>query len=153
VYTYIYHFCLFGLLSFLISHFIPLHFKWYLTSWLPFHNLSIPSLLLSLPFASMRVFLYPITHSCLTPLAFPYSRTSNLHRTKGLTSNWCQKGPFSAKFVFGVMYQSIYLLFGGWFSLWELWVVQLVDIVLSMGLQSPSAPLALPWTLPVESPG
>ena len=31
------------------------------------------------------------------------------------------------------------ILFGWWFSLWELWVVQLVDLVLPMGLQSPSA--------------
>ena len=31
-------------------------------------------------------------------------------------------------------------------------MVQLVDIVLPMGLQSPSAPLVLPLTLPLKSP-
>jgi hypothetical protein len=33
-------------------------------------------------------------------------------------------------------------LFGWWFILWELWMVQLVDSAVPMGLQSPSAP----WT-------
>jgi len=41
-------------------------------------------------------------------------------------------------------------LFGWWFSPWELyWVVQLVDSVLPMGLQNPSAPLVLPLGLPL----
>ena len=31
-----------------------------------------------LPFASMRVLLYPFTYSCLTPLASPYAGASNL---------------------------------------------------------------------------
>jgi hypothetical protein len=40
-----------------------------------------------------------------------------------------------------------------WFSPWKLWVVQLVDIVLPLGLQSPSAPSLLPLTLPLGSLG
>ena len=43
------------------------------------------------------------------------------------------------------------VLLGWWFSPWELWVVLLVDIVLPMGLQSPSAPSVLPLTLPLGS--
>ena len=35
---------------------------------------SIPSS----PFASMRVLLYPLTHSCLIPLAYPYAGVSSL---------------------------------------------------------------------------
>jgi hypothetical protein len=45
------------------------------------------------PPASKRVFphppTHPPTHSCLHFLAFPYTRASNLHRTKGLFSHWC----------------------------------------------------------------
>ena len=44
------------------------------------------------------------------------------------------------------------VLFGWWFSPWKLWVVWLVDIVLPMGLQTPSAPSTLPLTLPLGSP-
>ena len=45
------------------------------------------------------------------------------------------------------------ILFGWWFSPWELWVVWLVDIVvLPMGLQSPSAP-SVSLTLPLGSRG
>jgi hypothetical protein len=39
------------------------------------------------------------------------------------------------------------ILFGWWFSLWELWVAQLVDILLPTGLLYPSAPLVLPLPL------
>jgi hypothetical protein len=42
--------------------------------------------------------------------------------------------------------------FGWWLSLWELWVVQLLDIVLPMGLQSPFAPSVL-LTPPLGSLG
>ena len=38
------------------------------------------------------------------------------------------------------------VLFGSWFSPWELWYLWLVDIVLPMGLQTPSAPSVLPLT-------
>jgi hypothetical protein len=45
------------------------------------------------------------------------------------------------------------ILFGWWFSPWELWGVQLVDIVLLVGLRSPSAPSVLALVLPLGSPG
>jgi hypothetical protein len=44
------------------------------------------------------------------------------------------------------------ILFGWWFSPWELLVVQIVDIVLPVGLQSPTAPSILPLVLPLGSP-
>jgi len=43
-------------------------------------------------------------------------------------------------------------LLGWWFSPWELWRVWLVDIVLPMGLQTPSATLALSLTPPLGTP-
>jgi len=44
------------------------------------------------------------------------------------------------------------VLFGWWFSPWELWVVWLVDIVvLPMGLQTPSAPSVLSLTPQLDS--
>ena len=44
------------------------------------------------------------------------------------------------------------VLFGWWFSPWELWVVQLVDIVvLPMGLQTSSASLVLALIPPLGS--
>ena len=39
------------------------------------------------PPASMRVFPHPPTHSHLPALAFPYTGTLSLHRTKGLSSH------------------------------------------------------------------
>jgi hypothetical protein len=45
----------------------------------------------------------------------------------------------------------VYILFRWWFSPWELWLVQLVDIVLPMCLQYSSTPSVLPWTLPLGS--
>ena len=39
---------------------------------------SYPIAPLPLPFVSMRVFLYPLTYSCLTFLAFSYTGTSSL---------------------------------------------------------------------------
>jgi hypothetical protein len=37
--------------------------------------------------ASITVFPYPLTHSHLFTLAFPYTGASSLHRTKGLSSH------------------------------------------------------------------
>ena len=37
--------------------------------------------------ASMRVLLYPPTHSLFTTLAFLYTGVSSLYRTKGLSSH------------------------------------------------------------------
>jgi hypothetical protein len=46
------------------------------------------------------------------------------------------------------------VLFGWWFSPWELWGVRLVDsVVLPMWLQSPLAPPVLPLTLSLGIPG
>ena len=45
------------------------------------------------------------------------------------------------------------VLFGWWLSLWEIWVVQIVDIVLPVGLYSLSAPSVLPLTFPLCSLG
>lgn len=50
----------------------------------PPHTPPIPS---SLPFASMRVLLHPLTHSRLTAPASPYAGASKRHRTKGLPSH------------------------------------------------------------------
>jgi hypothetical protein len=44
-------------------------------------------------------------------------------------------------------HRSLHVYSGWWFSPWELWLVQLVDIVLPKGLQSPSAPSVLPLAL------
>ena len=51
---------------------------------LPYHP--IPHHILPLP-ASVRVFPYPPTHSCLPALVFPYIGASSIHRTKGLSSH------------------------------------------------------------------
>ena len=45
------------------------------------------------------------------------------------------------------------ILFGQWFSLWELWVDWLANIVLCMGFQFPSASSVLPLTLALGSLG
>jgi hypothetical protein len=46
----------------------------------------------------------------------------------------------------------MYILFGWWFSPWELWKVWLVDIVvLPMRLQTPSAPSVLALIPPLGS--
>ena len=40
-----------------------------------------------LPFASVRVLLYPLTDSNFTPLASPHAGAWSLHRPKGLPSH------------------------------------------------------------------
>ena len=47
---------------------------------------------------------------------------------------------------------SIDELLGWWFSPWELWGIWLVDIVLSLGLQTPSTPSVLFLTPPLGTP-
>jgi hypothetical protein len=88
------------------------------------------------------------TPACLTAPTSPYAGASSLHRTKGLPFQWCQIRQSSATYVSRAMIP-LCILFGWWFSLWEVWVVWLVDIVLPMGLQSPWAPSALPLALPL----
>ena len=61
-----------------------------------------------LPFASVRMLLYPLTNSCLASLASTYTGASNLHRMKGLPSHWFQIRPFSATNVSGVIDPSMY---------------------------------------------
>ena len=53
----------------------------------PPHNSLISSPSPHLLFASMRVLLHPLTHSCLTTPASPYTGSSSLHRTKGIPSH------------------------------------------------------------------
>jgi hypothetical protein len=83
----------------------------------------------------------PSTNSLTSP-AFCYVGASSLHRMKGLPSHWWQIRPSADTYVSG-----------WWFSPWELWVVQLVDIVLPMGLHYPSAPSVPPLALPLRSLG
>ena len=94
----------------------------------PCYKPLIPYPLSPLPFASMRVLLHPLTHSCLTPLSSPMPG----HQAP-LSSHWCQIGHRLLH-----MYLETCLppctLFGWLFSTWDLWVVQLFDIVLCMVL-------------------
>ena len=48
---------------------------------------TIQSPLYTLPFASMRVILHPLTHSHLTALASSSAGASSLYRTKALLSH------------------------------------------------------------------
>jgi hypothetical protein len=90
------------------------------------------------PFASMRGLLLPLSHSCLTALTFPYTAALS-HTRQG-----------HALLHMGLeVWVPPCVLFSWRFSLWELWVVQLVNVVLPTGLQSPSAPLVLPLALPM----
>jgi hypothetical protein len=42
-----------------------------------------------LSFVSKNVLLYPLTHSHLTLLAYPFAGATSLHRTKHQPSHWC----------------------------------------------------------------
>ena len=99
----------------------------------------------------MRVFPYPPTYSLLTALAFPYTKASSLHRTKGLPlplmldedilcyiSSWSHGSLHVYSLVDGLVPGS----YGGWGG--GVWLVDIV--VLPIGLQSPSAPTVLPLT-------
>ena len=77
-----------------------------------------------LPPASMRVLPHPPTHIS----------SHWFHRIKGILFNWCQIGQSSV-----IPWVPLWVLFGWWFSPWEGWGVLLVDIVLPIGLQTPSA--------------
>jgi hypothetical protein len=43
------------------------------------------------------------THTCFLALAFPYTGTSSLHRTKVLSSHWCPARPSSSTHTAGAM--------------------------------------------------
>ena len=106
----------------------------------------IPSHFSPLPFASMRVLLHPFTHSRLTPLASPYAGASSLlplplMSGKAIPRCICMWSPISFH---------VYSLVVG-FTRWEPSVVQLVNIILPMRLQSSSAPMVLPLVLPLGS--
>jgi hypothetical protein len=128
--------------SFFIGYFIYLHLKCYPPSQFFLHNSHIsssPCLYEGAPPPTP-------THSCLSTPVFPSPGSSSLHRTNGLLSQWCQMRPSSATYPAGAMGTPC-VLFGWWFSSWELWRVWLVDIVvLPMRLQTPSASIFLALT-------
>jgi hypothetical protein len=68
----------------------------------------------------MRVLPHPYSHSCLRGLVFPYPGSSSLHWTKGLPSQWSQMRQCSATYLAGATGTPC-VLFGWWFSPWELW--------------------------------
>ena len=92
--------------------------------------------------ASMRMLPLPPTqplppHCPSIPLHWELS----LHKTKDLSSYWCQTMPSSATYAARAMGLSMCTL---WFVVWELWGLWLVDIVvLPVSLQTPSAPSVL----------
>jgi len=55
-----------------------------------------------------RELLHPPIHSCLTALAFPYTGTLSLHRTKGLPFHWSHIQQSLATYAAEVMGPSIY---------------------------------------------
>jgi hypothetical protein len=66
----------------------------YISNVIPFLGFPSANPLSHSPYsASIRVLLHPPTHSCLTALAFLYTKASILQRTKGLLSHWCQIRP------------------------------------------------------------
>jgi hypothetical protein len=83
----------------------------------PLHKPHIPS---SFSPASMRVLSHLPTHSCLRSLVFPYTGSSSLHRTKRIPSQGCQIRQSSATYPSEDMGTAC-VLFGWWFSPWELW--------------------------------
>ena len=114
------------LFNIFIGYFIYWRFKCYPLSRFPLQKFPISSLCF---YESAR----PPIHSCLTG-------ASSLHRTKSLSSHQghpllhMQLEPWVPPCV----------LFGWWFSPWELWGYWLVHIVVPpMGLQTPSAPWVL----------
>jgi hypothetical protein len=129
------------------NHFIPVHFKWYPSSRLPLHNLP------SHPSSSTSLCLYkgapPLTH--LLP---PHHNSIPLcWSIKPLQDQGPSLPLMSDKiilcYIYSWSYWSLQVYSDWWFSLRELWVVQLVDIVLPMGLQSPSGSSVFPLALPL----
>ena len=71
-------------------YFLYLHFQCYPLFWFPPWKAPI----LSPPPPAHQP-----THSRFPVLAFPYTRESSLHRTKGLSSHWCLTRPSSASYA------------------------------------------------------
>jgi hypothetical protein len=93
---------------------------------------------------SMTVISYQLIHSCLTTLAFPCTGGLSIHRTKDLPSYCCLIRHIPLIHMQLESWVPPCVLFGWWFSFWEPWGIQLVDIVVfPIGLQSPSATSAL----------
>jgi len=109
-------------------------------------QIPIPS---PLPPASMKVLLHQPTHSSPIILECPYAGALSLHRTTGLPSHRRQIRPSSVTHASWTMDP---VIFGWWFSSWDLCGVCLVDIVVHpMGLQTSSALSVLPLTPPLGS--
>ena len=90
----------------------------------------------------------PLTHSGLPALAFPYTGTLSLPRIKASPPTDALKGHTVLHMELEPRV-SLCVLFGWWFSPWELWGVWLVDIVLlPLRLQNTSAL----WVLSLATP-
>ena len=137
---------LFICLFIFINHFIHLHFKWYPSFRLPLHKLPHPK---TLPFASMRVLLCPLTHSHLTTLASPMLEHHSSTGPRVSPPIHVRKGHQLHLYLEPWLPPCIF--FGWWFSQWELWAVQLVDIVLPMEWLSPLFPSFIPIAFPLWS--
>jgi len=78
-----------------LGYFMCLHFRCY--PLFPFSHILSPFL------CFCKVLPFWPTHSHLNTLAFPYTRETNPHRTKGFSFYCCQTMPSSAIYVPGVM--------------------------------------------------
>jgi hypothetical protein len=103
------------------------------------------------PLLLCGLFPYPPTHSCLPALVFSYTG----HRTVTDQGHLLSLMPDKAIlcYISGWSRENLHELFGWWFSLWELWVFCLVDIVvLPIRLQTPSATSVLSLSPPLGTP-
>jgi hypothetical protein len=100
-----------------------------------------------LPFTSKKMLPHTPTHSCLTPLASPYSGASSLQKTKVVPIPLVPDKAICYICTWSYDPCMYRLLVGG--ELWRVWLVDIV--VLPMGLQSPPAPSVHPLTLPLGS--
>jgi hypothetical protein len=118
---------------------LHLHFICYPLSQFPLLNLHPHHI--SPPPASMQVLFLPYRPHCP---GIPNTVESSLYRTKtSPTTDARQCHP-----LLHMLHIRPCVLFARWFSPWELWGVWLADIVLPMGLQTPSAPSVLSLTPP-----
>jgi len=84
-----------------IGYFIYLHFKCYALSWLHLQKPSTPSSLPLLLWGCSTT--HPSIDFELNTLAFPYTGTPSLLKTKSLSSHWCSTRPSFATFEAGAM--------------------------------------------------
>jgi hypothetical protein len=126
--------------------FSSLHFKCY-----PPLLVSLPPNLYPIlsPPDSMRVLLYPPTHSLLSTLArVPLPRIPGEEILYYICS--CSMAPSMCGLVLSMVVQFLGSLGGAGGGLWG-GVLLVYLVFLLMGLQTPSAPLVLPLTLPLGS--